>query len=95
MYEIAVEFTSLTSKEFKTEKTEEVSAAKIPNTIPCQYVISTEKIMQIAPIIINPIKISYQITFRFSIIGSAIAVNKVPVEKAAIVTDTLDTFIAP
>lgn len=79
----------------KTEKTEDVNAANMPSTIPCQYNISTEKIIHMAAMIIRPIKISYQIIFLRKIRGSHIAVNKVPVEKAAIVTETLDTLMAP
>ena len=43
---------------FSTEKTDAVKAAKTPNNMPNAYFISTEKIKQIAPIIINPIRSS-------------------------------------
>lgn len=87
--------TVFTKTPFITPNNDEVKAANTPKPAPNQYLPSTEKIKSIAIIIIKPITISYSLILRLKNIGSIIALNKVPVLNAAIVTLTFDALIAP
>ena len=84
----------LTNKALITVKKEEVSAASIPKIIPQVYLVSTLKIIAIAPIMIIPKTNSYRISFLLKKMGSIIDVKSVPVAKATKVTETFEILIA-